>query len=96
MPTASSTSDILFSMSGPFFQPVALRTKLRFSSTLLSISSWKSWNTTPSLRLRNGMSFSLMRLRSNPHTSPSPFVSGFSAITVLMMDVFPVPTLPTI
>ena len=96
MPTASRTSEIRLSMSELFFHPVALSTKSRFSSTLLSMSSWKSWNTTPRRRLRKGMSFSRICPRSNPQTSPLPFTSGFSAMTVLMMEVLPVPTLPTI
>ena len=33
-------------------QPVAVRTKRRFSFTFLSVNNWKSWNTTPSVRRR--------------------------------------------
>ena len=39
-------------MATASFQPVAFRTKERLSSTLRSISNWKSWKTTPILRRR--------------------------------------------
>ena len=70
IPTAVNTSWMRFSIICSDFHPVARSTKSRFSCTVLSIRSWKSWKTTPILRRRYGISFSLMPFRLYPQTVP--------------------------
>ena len=93
-PTIPSTSITLATISFLFFQPVASSTKRRLSSTLRSIRSWKSWNTTPILRRRNGILPLLIFHRLNPATSAEPFLNGSSAMRVFIMELFPLPTFP--
>src|SRR5690606_40577777 len=94
-PTCMSTSEIRARIFPLSRQPVALITNSRFSATVRSENSWKSWKIIPSFLRNSGTSEGRMSRIENPATTISPSRSGKSAYKVFSNDDFPEPVLPT-
>ena len=75
--------------------PTARMATSMFSKTVFFSISRKSWKTTPMVRRRSGICFSLMSLRLYPFTMSLPLVGAISAVMSLMMVDLPEPDGPT-